>query len=136
MGYALLADLVVAIHVAYVAFVILGELAIVAGALLRWGWVRNPWFRLTHLAAIALVALEAVFHIACPLTVWEDGLRRQAGQQVADGTFIGRCLHNLLFYNDVPNWVFTAAYIGFALVVAATLILVPPRRRSPRVVVS
>lgn len=128
MGYAFLADLVVAFHVAYVSFIVFGELIVVLGALLRWTWVRNLWFRVLHLLAIAIVAAEALASIACPLTVWEDRLRRAAGQDVSDGTFIGRCLHNILFY-DLPPWAFTAAYIGFALVVLLTLVLAPPRRR-------
>jgi hypothetical protein len=126
MSNAVLADLVVALHVAYVSFVIVGELAILAGWLCGWGWVRNRWFRLSHLAAIGIVAFEAVFNIACPLTVWENRLRSAAGQDAGDGTFIGRCLDKLLFYN-APAWVFTAIYIGFAMVVLATLFLVPPR---------
>jgi len=126
MSYSLLADLLVALHVAYVGFVIVGELAVLLGWLCRWGWVRNPWFRLGHLLAIAIVALEAIFNIACPLTVWEDRLRSWDGKEVADGTFIGRALHDLLFY-EAPPWVFTVAYIGFVLLVLLTLFLVPPR---------
>jgi Protein of Unknown function (DUF2784) len=129
MSYSFLADLVVALHVAYVGFVIVGELAILLGWLCRWGWVRDPWFRLGHLAAIALVALEAIFNIPCPLTIWEDRLRAWSGQDVAGGTFIGRALHNLLFY-EAPAWVFTLVYIGFGLLVLATLFLVTPRWRS------
>lgn len=129
MTYSLLADLIVAIHVAYVSFVVLGQAAILAGAALHWEWVRQRWFRLLHLAAIIVVALEALANIACPLTVWEDELRKLAGQSVEEGTFIGRCLDGLLFYN-FPTWVFTSMYVGFALVVLATWILVPPRWRE------
>ena len=43
--YIALADAVVVAHVSYVAFVILGELAILAGILLRLGWIRNRTFR-------------------------------------------------------------------------------------------
>jgi len=126
--YALLADVVVAVHVAYVAFVIVGQLVILAGIALRWPWVRNLWFRLAHVAAIVIVALEAVFGVECPLTVWERNLRAWAGQGVVEGTFIGRFLHNLLFYRAEP-WIFTACYVAFALLVVATLVLVPPRWR-------
>src|SRR5262245_43142405 len=122
MSYAFLADLVVALHVAYVSFVVVGELAILLGWLCRWGWVRSPWFRLGHLLAIAIVAVESVFKITCPLTILEDRLRSWSGQEVTEGTFIGRALHNLLFYN-APTWVFTAAYIGFAMLVLLTWIL-------------
>src|SRR3954453_6359565 len=62
MGYSLLADLVVAIHVAYVSFLPFGQLTICAGVVLRWGWVRNFWFRSAHLLAIAIVATEAIFN--------------------------------------------------------------------------
>src|SRR5262249_2616892 len=95
MSEAFLADVLVAIHVAYVSFVVLGMAAILLGTLLKWKWVRNPWFRVSHFVAIVIVALEAIFGIACPLTVWEDQLRRSAGQTVAGGTFVGRLLHRL-----------------------------------------
>lgn len=128
MWYGFLADLIIAIHVAYVGYVLVGQAIILVGAALRWRWVRNPWFRLTHLAAILIVAFEAIWGITCPLTTWENQLRAAGGGEVAQGTFIGRFLDSVLFYDVAPsilNW----AYIGFALLVLGTLILVPPRRR-------
>ncbi|OAI48019.1 hypothetical protein AYO44_08155 [Planctomycetaceae bacterium SCGC AG-212-F19] len=129
MTSAYLADLIVALHVVYVGFVVLGEVFILIGAALRWGWVRNFWFRNIHLGAIGFVALEALIGMACPLTVWEDWLRRNAGETVTEGTFIGRCLHKLIFLN-CPPWFFIALHVGFALLVLATFIAIPPRRRS------
>jgi hypothetical protein len=125
---ALLADLIVSLHLAFVAFVVLGQILIVIGGAVGWGWVRNPWFRVAHLAATAFVALEAIIGLACPLTVWEFALRGEEGQPA---TLIGRIADRVLFY-DFPEWVFTAAYIAFALLVAATLWLVPPRWRGGR----
>src|SRR4051812_3189133 len=87
MLYGILADLVVAIHVAYVSVVVFGLLAIVLGRPFGWEWVRNRWFRVIHLVMIGIVATEAVFNWDCPLTVWEAQLRVAAGQTVADGTF-------------------------------------------------
>ena len=52
MLYSLLTDLVVAVHIGYVAYIIVGLALILVGLGRKWGWVRNPWFRLTHLAAI------------------------------------------------------------------------------------
>ncbi len=66
-----IADAVLVVHFAFVAFVIGGLALIWIGKTLRWGWVRNFWFRIAHLGAIAFVALEAVIGVACPLTVWE-----------------------------------------------------------------
>jgi hypothetical protein len=132
MFYALSADFIVAVHVAYVSFVILGELAILLGLALRWKWVRNPWFRLLHLTAIVIVAGEALLSIQCPLTVWEAQLRELAGQKVAGGTFIGRCMDSILFY-QLPPRVFTICYVSFAVLVLATLVLAPPRWKRAQV---
>jgi hypothetical protein len=129
MMYGLLADLVVAIHIAYVSYVIFGELAILLGIVFKWGWIRNPWFRWTHLLAIVIVAVEAIVGITCPLTDWEHALRRWAGQKTSDVSFIGRFLDNVLFY-EAPEGLLTACYIGFALLVLATFWLAPPRRKQ------
>ncbi len=129
MWYGLLADVVVAIHVGYVSYVVIGQLAIFAGVVLRWQWIRNVWFRLTHLVAISIVAFEAIMNITCPLTNWENQLRAAAGQPVSGETFVGRLLHNLLFYSW-PPWVFTSLYITFALLVLATFVFAPPRWRK------
>jgi hypothetical protein len=135
MPYWLLADVVVAVHVAYVSFVVFGQLAIFLGILLRWQWIRNPWFRWIHLAMIIIVAVEAILDITCPLTTWEYNLRVLAGQEAAAGSFMGRLLHNLMFFS-APRWVFTASYIAFALLVLGTFWLAPPRlwrwRQAPR----
>jgi hypothetical protein len=131
MAYAILADVVVAVHIAYVSFVLFGELAILLGIVFKWEWVRNPWFRWLHLAAIGIVAVEAILGITCPLTDLEDLFREWAGQQPSGMSFIGRILDDLLFY-DAPTGVLTASYIGFALLVLGTFWLAPPRRRRPK----
>jgi hypothetical protein len=127
MFYGYLADLIVAVHVGYVSFVVLGQLAIWIGLLLRWPWVRNPWFRWIHLAMMTVVGLEAAFNITCPLTHWEAELRRLAGQEVQGESFLGRLLHNLIFV-DLPAPVITGLHITFALLVIGTFVLAPPRR--------
>lgn len=126
--YAALADAVVVLHLAYVSYIVFGLLAILIGRLRRWNWVRNPWFRLTHVLAIVVVALEAVFDVRCPLTVWEHQLREAAGQPRPEGEFIGQIVHRLMFF-DLPPWVFTSAYVSFALLVLATFLFVPVRFR-------
>jgi hypothetical protein len=133
MWYGILADLVVAFHLAYVSYVVLGQLLILIGVVLRWQWVRNPWFRWTHLVAIAIVAFEAMLSFSCPLTDLEEYLREMGGRPIEQGeTFIGRLLHDVLIHYDVPQWVFTTCYISFALIVLATFCLAPPRRRRHR----
>jgi hypothetical protein len=129
MGYGFLADMMVAVHVAYVSYIVIGQLLIWLGLLLRWRWVRNPWFRWTHLIMIVIVGVEALLDIECPLTSWEGRFRELAGQAVSGESFVGRLLHNLIFV-DWPPWVINSLHIVFALIVLATFVLAPPRRRS------
>lgn len=117
----MLADFIVVVHLLIVAFVLTGVPLIYIGAARHWAWVRNWRWRVLHLLAIAVIAGESIFGIDCPLTVWEDKLR---GQQTSTG-FIERWIDSVLFY-DAPAWVFTAAYIAFAVLVAITWIVVPP----------
>ncbi len=77
--YRLLADVILVVHFTFVAFVVLGLLAVWTGRFLRWSWVRNFWFRLAHLLAIGIVAAESLGGIVCPLTTWEARLRELAG---------------------------------------------------------
>jgi hypothetical protein len=127
----ILADLIVVIHAAYVSFVVFGLLAILLGAALGWGWVRNFWFRAIHLTAIGIVVAEALVGMTCPLTDWEKQLRQLAGQASYPGDFLGYWAHQLIFYRAKP-WVFTLGYVLFGLAVLAAFILAPPRRSRRR----
>lgn len=124
--YLLAADAVLSLHVLFVAFVVLGLLAIFAGAALSWAWVRNPVFRVLHLLAIIVVALQAWLGMVCPLTTVEMALRAKAGDVVYGGTFISHWLQELLYY-EAPDWAFQVCYTAFALLVAISWPLVRPR---------
>ncbi|MBC7940303.1 MAG: DUF2784 domain-containing protein [Chitinophagaceae bacterium] len=121
-----LADTVLLLHFAVVLFVVGGLLLVIAGRALQWSWVHNPWFRLAHIAAIAVVVAESWWGITCPLTTLESWLRAQAGMRVHGQGFIEHWVQRLLFY-DAPPWVFTSAYTLFGLAVAAAWWGVPPR---------
>ena len=121
---ALLADVVLFIHFAFVLFVVGGFALILAGAAFGWRWVRNRAFRYLHLAAIVFVAAEALLGTACPLTIWEDLLRGG----VRPESFVGRWVYRLLYY-DAPEWVFTALYCAWATASLLTLKMVPPKTR-------
>lgn len=128
MSPTALANLIALAHFAYVAFLVLGLGAILLGIAFRWPWVRNRWFRVVHLAMIAIVVGEAMAGVKCPLTVWEHQLRMRAGQQTLEGDFIASWIHRLMFFRADP-WVFTAIYVAFGLAVLATWIIAPPRWR-------
>jgi hypothetical protein len=130
MSNVAIADLLVIVHTAYVAFVVFGLVVIWIGLARGWGWIRNPWFRILHLIAIGIVGIEAVFDVECPVTVWERDLREAAGQTPSEMSFVGRMLDGLLFYENVPGWVFNVLHISFAVLVLLTFVLAPPRLRQ------
>ena len=124
--YRILADAVLITHVAFVAFVVLGLLVILAGGACGWRWVRNPWFRAFHLAGISLVVAQAWFGVLCPLTTFEMALRERAGDSTYEGSFIAHWLQALLYY-EAPWWAFTLVYTLFGLAVAVSWWKVRPR---------
>jgi polyferredoxin len=126
--YQLLADLVLALHVSIVAFVVGGLVLIVVGNLKAWRWVNALWFRLVHLAAIAVVVAETWFGVTCPLTSLEAWLRAKAHATTYGGSFIEYWLQHLLYY-EAPPWVFTLGYSLFGLLVAVTWWYFPPNRK-------
>jgi hypothetical protein len=119
------ADVLLVVHFAIAAFILGGLIVVWLGYFAGWQWVRDPWFRYLHLAAILFVAAEAVLGVACPLTIWEDLLRGN----VRPESFVARWVHGLLYYR-APEWVFTVSYVAWAAATIATLVLVPPRRRA------
>ena len=131
LPFELLANAVLALHVSIVLFVVGGLVLVVAGNFLSWKWVNSIWFRLVHLAAIAVVVAEAWFGFVCPLTTLEIWLRAKAGIATYSGSFIEHWLRTLLFW-EAPLWVFTAAYTAFGLAVVAAWWYFPPRRNQGR----
>lgn len=125
--YAVLADVVLALHFGIVIFVIVALALILIGNGLRWSWVNGWWFRVTHLVAIGIVAAQAWLGVACPLTVLEIWLRQQAQQSVYRGSFVQHWLERWLYF-DAPLWTFTVAYTVFALLVVLAWLRFPPRR--------
>ncbi len=126
--YLFFADILLVSHILFVAFVVLGLALILLGKMMDWFWVRNPWFRFAHLAAIGIVALQSWAGVICPLTTWEMALRERADSATYAGSFVSHWLETILYY-QAPAWVFTICYTGFAALVIATWFWVPPRRK-------
>src|SRR5215470_10907039 len=116
LPYRLLADCVLMLHFGVVVFVIGGLLVVVVGNLQRWPWVNNGWFRLAHVAAIALVVVQAWLGKVCPLTTLESWLRAKAGFAPYRASFVEHWVQRVLYY-EAPWWVFVAAYTAFGLLV-------------------
>ena len=105
MVYRLLADAVMLIHFSFLAFVVLG--GFVAR---RYRWVLFP-----HVAAVAWGALTVTVGLECPLTGWENTLRRLGDQ---DGLPRG-------FIDTYLTWVvYPQQYLPAAQLLVATLVVV------------
>jgi hypothetical protein len=124
--YRFAADLVLYLHVTFVAFVIGGLVLIFVGRYAGWSWIRNGWFRLVHLIAIAIVVLQAWLGMICPLTTLEMWLRTEAGDAVYPGAFVAHWVQRILYY-DAPAWVFALLYTAFGALVVASWIWIRPR---------
>lgn len=123
--WQILADLVLAAHAAYVLFVVGGQALIVTGWVCGWEWTRHLAFRLLHLAAIALVMLEAWLGVHCPLTALENFLRLKTGSAVYAGSFVNHWLQWMIFY-DAPERLFAQIYTVFTMLVVLTWLIYPP----------
>ena len=83
----LLADLVVVVHLAFVAFAVGGGLAVAWRPRLAW----------LHLPALAWAAAVMAFGWTCPLTPLEKRLRTLAGETPYEGGFVQRYLEPVLY---------------------------------------
>lgn len=123
--YRILADVTVVAHALLASFVVLGFVAVIVGWFSGWRWVRNFWFRVIHLALIAIIVVFPLIGGLCPLTELERWLRVHGGEEAYPGSFIAHWIHELLFV-EVSPVVIAVSYCAFGLVVFLTFFLVPP----------
>ena len=120
----ILADAVLAAHVAIILFNLFGLIAVPIGGPCGWRFVRVGWWRIWHVVALATLAAQALAGRACILTIWQAGL---AGSAAGPAPLISGWVDRLIYWR-LPLWVFAALYVavfGYALTL---LWLVPPRR--------
>ena len=91
MTARLLADALVAVHLAFIAFVVAGGLL----ALRHRGWAA------LHLPAAAWGAFAELTGTVCPLTPLENALRRSAGEAGYAGGFIEHYVVPLIYPEDL-----------------------------------
>ena len=120
---AILALIVLATHVAIIAFNLFGLIAIPLGAWRRWRFVRIRWWRMLHVAILAIVALQALLGRACFLTLWQDSL---AGDDSGSAPLIMRWVIGLIYW-PLPIWFFALLYLAVFTYTLALWFLVPPR---------
>jgi len=128
LPYQALANTVLFVHLGIVLFVVLGLPAIILGNWLGWRWVNQLGWRLAHLVAIAIVAVQAWLGQLCALTDIESWLREQAGQASYQGSFIEHWIHRLIYF-EAPMEFFALTYTAFGLLVVWSWWRFPPSSR-------
>jgi hypothetical protein len=124
--HSLLAQLILAVHLAVIAFNVAGLVVIPLGAALGWRFVRLRWLRLVHLGSLGVTAVQALAGRDCFLTDWQSALSGEAPQPL-----ITRFVNNLIYW-PLPQWVFTAAYVGVFVYVVGLWWWVRPAAASSR----
>jgi len=126
--YLFSADAILATHFAFVTFVLAGMVVIWLGYFFRWRFVRNFYFRVTHLLCIGFVIVLTLLGKDCPLTIWENNLRIMVGTAALyERGCIPYWMDRLLFYDVEQQWILNAAYYAFFGLVVLSLIFVKPR---------
>lgn len=93
MPYALLADLLLILHLGFIVFVVFGGLLV-----RRWYWL--AWL---HLPAVVWAVVLEAFGLICPLTPWEKRLRELAGEVGYETGFIEHYILPLLYPADLTR---------------------------------
>lgn len=120
----MLAETVLAAHVAIILFNVFGLVAVPVGAACGWHFVRIRWWRVLHLALLAAVAAQALAGRACILTLWQSELE---GAVARPPPLIVGWVDRVVYWR-LPLWVFAALYVAVLLYAAVLYRLVPPRR--------
>ena len=127
------ADVLVAVHFAFIAFVL-------AGGLLA---LRHRWWALLHIPAVGWAAFTEFTATVCPLTPWENFLRAAAGDAGYAGGFIEHYAIPLIYPQGLsPQVQFVLGVVVVALNAAIYTLVgwksneapaaeAPPRQRLP-----
>ena len=120
MTARLLADTLVALHFAFIAFV-------VAGGLLTF---KHRRWALVHLPAVAWAAWTEFTATVCPLTPWENALRAEAGDAGYTGGFVDHYIVPLIYPEALTQGVQMGLGIGIVALNAVIYALAWRRSRS------
>jgi hypothetical protein len=103
--HRILADAVLVLHLAFVAFAVLGGLAVLR-------WPRLAWL---HLPAVLWASGIAFLGGVCPLTPLENRLRAAGGEAGYEGMFIERYVTALIY----PDGLTRGIQVALGLLVLA-----------------
>jgi Protein of Unknown function (DUF2784) len=118
MGYRFLVTAILAVHFAFLAYVVVGGFLAVR-------WPRLLW---PHLVAAAWGLLVVLVPVTCPLTWAENWARQRAGEPALTRGFIDRYIEGVIY----PARYTRLIDVLVALVVLISWLLVWRRRRASR----
>ena len=110
MPYRIAADLLVIVHFAFIVFVVVGGLAA-----LKWRWVI-----LLHIPAAVWAVLIEFQGWICPLTPWEQELRRLGGRAPYEGGFVAHYIMPIVY----PDGLTRGIQVGLGVAVVVLNVLV------------
>lgn len=120
--YQLIADAILGLHFAYIAFVLFGGLLVLRYRKLAW----------LHLPAVAWGAAVELMDWYCPLTAWENHFHALAGAGAYHGDFVWRYLLRIIYPAGLTADVhMVLGGIVIALNVVIYAVLIVRARRSP-----
>lgn len=125
MLFPLLADLVLILHLAFVAFAAFGGLLV-----LRW-----PKILWLHLPALLWGVVVQWADWICPLTPLENAMRRRGGEATYAGGFIERYVSQLLYPENLTlelRYLLGIILIAVNVAVYAYVVVARMRRKSAR----
>jgi Protein of Unknown function (DUF2784) len=109
MWYRAGADLVMVVHLLFIAF-------IVGGGFLAWRWPLIIWL---HIPALVYGALVEFVGFTCPLTLLENDLRQHAGEAGYQGGFISHYLVNVIYPPGLTHGM--QVWLGAMLLLVASI---------------
>lgn len=99
MFFRIAADLVLVLHLAFIAFVVLGALLV----------LRYRWFVYIHVPAAIWGAFVEITGRICPLTIWENSFRESAGETGYADSFIEHYLLPVIYpaglTHNIQMWI-------------------------------
>ncbi|PKK98030.1 MAG: hypothetical protein CVV57_09430 [Tenericutes bacterium HGW-Tenericutes-2] len=120
-----LSRVVALLHLLYVLFVFLGLFYIYIGFMFKIKLIRNVYFRVIHLIAMIVVAIQQYFLVNCPLTVLEKKLLTMAGKPTYSGAFVANMMNK--YSINIPTDYYLYLYVSLSLLFIASFILIPPK---------
>ena len=119
--FQIVADLILLLHFIVIAFIGAGIFLVPVGYYFDWIWVTSRRIRAAQIVLMAIVMLESLFGLTCPLTILEQGFRGQDYSQ----SFLGYWVHQVVYW-DFPSTVFIFFYFFICCWFALLWKLFPP----------